>query len=363
MKRILPLLLLVPIAAWGYACANKSSSDKNVGPGQGDPGEEGPGGGGGPEDTGSSGGAGSSGGPADLTKNPIEGIAPPAVLLETGAYTDGPIWDAKQNVVFFTTPLGEGGLYRMREDGSAMKVRDGSRALMQIPIGNTVDKSGTLYTFEASRVMRGGQSADAGAPSIFAAAYTDTTGIDGGAGTRPFDTLNDGVVGPGGTMYVTDPGYYGNPIANHIFRITPDGRVRIVEAFEDVPRPNGIALSPDQKLLYVGFSQPQQGIAPFVRKYYVGADGTLGEHGKFVDIQPLDSEPDGIEVDQSGNLYVAIKQGILVLKSDGTKIGTIAVPEQPTGMAFGGKDLRTLFITTQGVKIFTVKVNVPGVVQ
>jgi len=52
-----------------------------------------------------------------------------------------------------------------------------------------------------------------------------------------------------------------------------------------------------------------------------------------------------------------------VLKADGSKIGTINVPEQPTGMAFGGKDLQTLYITTQGTKIYSGHVNVPGIVQ
>lgn len=357
MKRILSILLVVPIAAWGYACSSNSGGSDNSssgGPGGDNPGGNGPGGD-------NPGGPGDGTSPVDLGKNPIDGIAPAAVVLETGAYTDGPIWDAKQNIVFFTTPLGEGGLYRMREDGSAMKVRDGSKAL-GVPIGNTIGKDGVLWTFESTRVMRGGHSADAGAPAVFASTYIEAG--DGGVPTpRPFDTLNDGVIGPGGSMYVTDPGYFNEPIANHIFRITPDGKVSIVEAFEDVPRPNGIALSPDQKILYVGFTQPLQGIMPFIRKYYVNPDGTLGEHAKFSDIQPADSQPDGIEVDQGGNVYVATKQGILVIKSDGSKIGTINVPEQPTGMAFGGKDLTTLFITTQGTRIYSVKVNVPGIVQ
>jgi gluconolactonase len=163
-------------------------------------------------------------------------------------------------------------------------------------------------------------------------------------------------------MYMTDPGYFGTPIANRIFRVA-NGQVTVVEAFEDVPRPNGIALSPDQKTLYVGFSAPGQGTIPFVRKYIVNDDGTLGEHAKFVDIGPEDSAPDGVEADQGGNVYVANKAGVSVFKSDGTKIGDIAVPDQPTGVAFGGKDLKTLYITTQGTKIYSVTINVPGIAQ
>ena len=94
----------------------------------------------------------------------------------------------------------------------------------------------------------------------------------------------------------------------------------------------------------------------------MNADGTLGEHSKFVDLDN-DSQPDGIEVDQGGNLFVATKAGIMVFKSDASKIGVVAVPEQPTGSAFGGKDLKTLYITTQGTKIYEITVNVPGIVQ
>jgi gluconolactonase len=357
MKLILPILIAVPIAVAGWACSQKAGNDPTTttNPTGTDPNAPDPGATGDPNNPGGATGA-------DLTKNPIEGIAPAVVVLDTGAYTDGPIWDAAQGVVFFTTPLGDGALYRMREDGATMKVRDGNSSLGQVPIGNTLAKDGTLVTMESLRVMKGGQSTDAGAPKVFASSYIDT-GDGGTSAPHPFDTLNDGVMGPANTLYVTDPGYFGNPIANHLFRITADGKVSIVEAYEDVPRPNGIAMSPDQKLLYVGFTQPQQGEMPYISKYYVNADGTLGEHGKFADVPPVDSQPDGIEVDQGGNVYVAAKQGIVVLKADGSTIGTITVPEQPTAMAFGGKDLQTLYITTQGTKIFSVRVNVPGVVQ
>jgi gluconolactonase len=355
MKRIYPFLLVLPLTiVSGYACTHKTGDDQppTAGPGGGDNGGGDNGGGGDPGQTGQPGGGGE-----DLTKNPIEGIDPPKVVLDTGAFTDGPVWHAGQGVLFFTTPLGEGGLYRMRPDGAAAKVRDGVKATGHVPIGDAVDKAGNLVTFEASRIVRGGAAPDAGAPKDVA------TGYPGEGGVAPFDTLNDGVIREDGTMYVTDPGYFGTPVANRIYRVTPQGQVTVVEAFEDVPRPNGIALSPDQKILYVGFTQPEQGTNPFVRKYYVNPDGTLGEHAKFADIDPANSEPDGIEVDKAGNVYVAISTGIVVYKPDGTKIGNVGVPDHPTGMAFGDKDMKTLFITTQGTKIFQLHVNVPGIAQ
>ena len=86
---------------------------------------------------------------------------------------------------------------------------------------------------------------------------------------------------------------------------------------------------------------------------------TIGEKSESFDDVPRH----GVEVDQAGNVYVAAKAGIRVFKSDATKIGVVAVPEQPTAMGFGGKDLKTLYITTTGSKIFSITVNVPGIVQ
>jgi gluconolactonase len=180
-----------------------------------------------------------------------------------------------------------------------------------------------------------------------------------------FDTLNDVTVAKDGTMFVTDPGYWVEPYpqANRIYRITPDGTVQVVEAFEDVPRPNGIALDRDGKHLYVGFTTPIQGTMPFIRQYIVNDDGTLGEWTKFTEVQPIDSMPDGLAVDLANNLYIATKGGIQVFKEDGSKIGDIALEEQPTGLTFGGKDMMSLYVTSAGNKIWEVKLKVPGLSQ
>lgn len=351
MKRYLSLLLVLPIALYA-ACSSKGAEDA-ANNGGAAPGTDQPGAPGAPGTPG-----GPSGTPDELKKNPIEGIAAAKLTLDTGASTDGAIWSAKEGVLFFTTPLGEGGLYRMRPDGSTMKVRGGSREGGDIPIGNTVDKAGNLITIEAKRIMRGSVAADAGAPSPVATGYE---GSDAG-GVTAFDTLKGAVISANGTIYATDPGYFADPAANRIYRITPAGKVTVVEAFENLPRPNGVALTPDGKGLYVGFSQPEQGTKPYVRKYIVNADGSLGEASKFVSLD-MDAQLDGIEVDQGGNVFVATKAGIAVFKGDATKIGVVAVPEQPTGMAYGGSDLKTLYVTTTGTKIFELKVNVAGIVQ
>lgn len=296
----------------------------------------------------------------DLKKNPIQGIAPAKVLIETGQYTDGPVWVASENVLLYTVPLNQGdipGLYRVKPDGAAMKVRPGDMKAGTLPIGNAVTPTGELVTVEAKRIMRGGQGPGSDAVPV-------AQGFPGAQGVVPFDTLNDGVVHKNGTMFVTDPGYFADPPPekNRLYRIGPDGVVSVAETFDDVPRPNGIALSPDQKILYVGFEKPRAGTKPYIEKYNLTDDAVLAEHAKFVDFE-VDSSPDGIEVDKAGNVYVATKAGVEVFRPDGKKIGVVKIPEQPTGMAFGGADLKTLYVTTAATKIFQVVLNVPGINQ
>lgn len=304
---------------------------------------------------GSSGDAGGAEADADLKKNPIQGIAAAKVLLEAGQYTDGPVWSPVDGALYFTVPLNQGdipGLYRAKPDGAAMKVRPGDMKAGTLPIGNAITKTGELLTLEAKRVTRGLD------------AIAVAQGFPGNAGTTPFDTLNDGVVHGSGTAFVTDPGYFADPPAleNRLYRIGPDGAVTVAETFPDVPRPNGIALSPDQKTLYLGFERPRAGTKPYIERYVVNPDATLAEHAKFVDFAD-DASPDGIEVDKAGNVYVATKAGVEVFRPDGKKIGTVKIPQQPTGMAFGGPDLRTLYVTTQGTTIYQLTVNVPGINQ
>jgi gluconolactonase len=299
--------------------------------------------------------------------NPLEGIAAPREVAEMGAFTDGPVWHPGLGELFFTTPLGEGALYRMTPEGLITKVRDGVSKDGTQPIGNAVTATGDLITVEAKRMMR--SPAGTGTPTVLATVFAGFDDMpddpmnpkallpptDG-----PFDTLNDVVARKDGTLFVTDPGYFAAPIVNRLYRIDASGRVRIAATFMDLPRPNGIALSPDETKLYVGFTSPTLGTIPFVRAYDVRDDGTLGASSKFVEVGPVDSSPDGLAVDTDGNLYVATREGISIYKPDGESWGVLSVPERPTGMAFGGTDRKTLYITTSGTKLWQASMNVPG---
>ncbi len=301
---------------------------------------------------------GTSGAPGAVdTSNPIAGIAPVKALADVGGFSGGAQWSAALNAFLFTLPLGDGWLLKMSVDGQISEVRKGSSANGTQPIGNALDRSGRVVTTEAKRLTRMSM-ADAGAGNVEVVATTFTAA---GGGAQPFDSLKDVAVRGDGNMYATDPGYFAtNPVANRLYRVTPQGVVQVVEEFADIPRPNGVALSPDEKTVYVSFTSPITGQMPFVRKYPVNADGTLGTPAEFYRYAAADAEPESVTCDSGGNVYIAAKGGVDVFKADGSKIGSIPVPQKPTGVALGGGDKKMLFITTQGTQVFTTKVNVAG---
>ena len=178
-----------------------------------------------------------------------------------GAHTHGPAWHRARGALFFTTPLGEGALHRMDAPGSAVRVWQGSSAQGSAPIGNAVLVGGDLVTVEGKRIVRSAVSIEAGlaAPMVVATTYP------GHVEPMPFDALDDVAARRDGTLYVTDPGDFAMPSANRVYRVSPAGEVSVVAQFEDLPRPRGIALSPDERTLYVGFAEPAVGTTPAAR--------------------------------------------------------------------------------------------------
>jgi gluconolactonase len=121
---------------------------------------------------------------------------------------------------------------------------------------------------------------------------------------------------------------------------------------DDFDRPNGLAFSPDEKILYVDDTNRRH-----VRAFDVQPDGTL-KNGRVLAELKSDKPggPDGMKVDTKGNLYVTGPGGTWVFDSTGKHLGTIVTPEEPANCAFGGKDNKTLFITAQ-TSVYCVKVT------
>ncbi len=174
---------------------------------------------------------------------------------------------------------------------------------------------------------------------------------------------NDVVVKSDGSIYFTDPGGTAAPdqwdvTVSGVYRVSPDlGTMSLV--VPDMVRPNGLAFSPDESILYVADSRRRQ-----VRAYDMQPNGTtfLDTSRLFVDLGGAEpGTPDGIKIDTQGNMYAGGAGGLYIIDKAGKKLGRI-VHGQPatTNVAFGGDDWKTLYFTSRST-LFSVNVKIAGV--
>jgi len=165
---------------------------------------------------------------------------------------------------------------------------------------------------------------------------------------KRFNAPNDLIIDKEDGIYFTDPLYRApEPLPQGIqtvYYIANDGKVKRVT--ETIAAPNGIALSPDGKKLYVIPSMQAQMLV-----YDVLGPGSLGKQSVFCTVrQPADKSGtggDGMAVDEKGNLYVTTHIGVQIFSPEGAAIGVLKIPQQPANVAFGGVDRKTLFVTAR----------------
>ena len=154
-----------------------------------------------------------------------------------------------------------------------------------------------------------------------------------------FNSPNDLWVDPRGGIYFSDPRY--GPTddqeikGNHVYYLSPD-RETLLRVTDDLIQPNGIVGTPDGSRVYIA----DQG-AGRLWAYRAQADGSLRDKRLFVS-----QGADGMTMDERGNLYLT-GQDITIFDPTGRQIGSIAIPEPPANLAFGGPDGTTLFITAR----------------
>jgi gluconolactonase len=192
----------------------------------------------------------------------------------------------------------------------------------------------------------------------------------------PFAAPNDVALDGQGRLYfssrpgVEDPSQ-GN--VNAVYRIDPDGTVDQILAWPKIHMPNGLVTSPDDKTLYVIESHPDANRHRCIQAYDLTRDGTVANERTLIDFYPGRSG-DGMCVDAEGNLYVAAglhkprgtsetldtKPGIHVISTKGTLLAFAETPEDTiTNCRFGGKDLRTLYVTC-GSRLLSIRTAIPG---
>jgi gluconolactonase len=174
---------------------------------------------------------------------------------------------------------------------------------------------------------------------------------------KPFGRANDLTVAKNGAIYFTDsanpapPPPTPLPLPPALYFIPP-GSHTAVQVLNDLPFPNGVVLSRDEKILYLNNTNGEYLIA-----FDVNADGSLKNRRNFAQYQgvtrnasgTLVSGADGITIDNEGRLYVATATGVQVFDTAGKHLGTIPLSRPPQNLAFAGKDKKTLYVVGRGV--------------
>lgn len=293
----------------------------------------------------------------------LDAIVPPDARIEKLAegfvFSEGPVWDRRQSRLLFSDVRGNA-VYEWSEAAGAHTYIDpvyvgdltGLRSIGSN--GLAIDAEGRLVLCEhGNRVI-----------SRLEADGTRTTLVGEYEGRR-LNGPNDATYGSDGSLYFTDPGSGlegrdESPLReldfNGIYRLHPDGELELL--VRDHPRPNGIALSPDESTLYVANSA-----ADDIRwmAYDLGADGVTGARVFYAidDAQGASGVADGMKVDLAGNVYATGPGGVWVLSPGGEHLGTIMTGEVTANAAWGD-DGRTLYMTAS-TGLYRVRLTTEGV--
>ena len=275
--------------------------------------------------------------------------------LWTGArWSEGPVWFAAGRYLLWSD-IPNNRIMRWDEtDGSVSTFRQPSNNTN----GHTVDREGRLVSCEhlARRVTR---TEHDGSITVIADQFEG----------KRLNSPNDVVVKSDGSVWFTDPSYgilmdyEGNRSeseigACHVYRVGTDGSISIVA--DDYYKPNGLAFSPDESLLYIadtGATHDTDG-PKHIRRHAVNADGTLS--GGEVFAECTNGLFDGFRLDRDGRIWSSAADGVHCYTPDGRLIGKVLIPELVANVCFGGPKLNRLFICGT-TSLYSVFLNVNGV--
>jgi gluconolactonase len=277
-------------------------------------------------------------------------IAPDAKLeklAENFDWSEGPVWIKDGNYLLFSdVPMNI--IYKWEDGKGVSTFFTPSGYTGTIPRGGepgsnglTVDSQGRVTSCEHGDRRVGRLEKDG----------TKTTLADKYQGKR-LNSPNDLVYKSNGDLYFTDPPYglIGNmkdpkkelPFQG-VYRVKPDGDVTLLT--DKVTRPNGLAFSPDEKILYVASSDPEKAVW---MAFNVKDDGTLDEGRVFFDstsmVKGRKGLPDGMKVDSRGNIFATGPGGVFIFSKEGNHLGTINTGQATANCAWGD-DGSVLYIT------------------
>ena len=274
------------------------------------------------------------------------------VRVATGfVFTEGPLWHPDD--FWYFNDIRPGAMYRMRLGGAPQMLRQ------------TYGGNGMTFDLEGRLVQCEGEAKRITREEVDGEVITLTDCFEGGRFNRP----NDIVCHSDGSLYFTDPsmripfvqreqphprGENGVYAGARIYRIAPSGTdIKVVATCE---YPNGLAFSPDERTLYVANTR----ITQYIHAIEIDRTGAMEGRRIFADLSGRETGvPDGIKVDQKGRVFCTGPGGIWVFEPDGTRLGIIQLPEMAVNFAFGGKDLKTLFVCAVS-SVYTLQVKTPG---
>jgi gluconolactonase len=285
-------------------------------------------------------------------------------VAEGFGWAEGPIWVKSGGYLLFTDVPGNK-MWKWSPKGGLEKFLDPSGATAPDPAvwreaganGITLfDAKTILYADTGNRVI---QTLDLATKKKTAVA----TAFDG----KKFSSPNDVILMKNGVMFFTDPPYGFKKFDaasekeqpfNGVYRRAADGTVTVIE--KELVRPNGVALSPDESILYVTQSEPTKAI---INAYSLDQDGNVTGKKLFLDVTDLVSNsapglPDGITVAADGTVFTSGPGGILVVSKDGKRLGRINDGKPTANCAFGD-DGRTLYLASKDM-IARIRLNVKG---
>lgn len=261
-------------------------------------------------------------------------------------FTEGPAVDKEGNLFF-----SDG------ENDRIMKLTpEGKLSVFRSPCGRAngllFDREGRLLMCQSSG--NGGGRCVArlekdGKETVLAETFND----------KKFIAPNDLCIDKKGRVYFTDP-YYGPPAeksqpTSGVYRIDAPGEVHLM--IDNLLRPNGIVITPDNKLVYISDRGTQK-----LHRYRVQTNGDLKSDGILYDFSP-DRGIDGMWLDQRGNVYGAAGKGkttgLFVISPKGKLLLHKPMPEFSTNVTFGGKDMRDIFFTAS-TSVYKMRAMIRG---
>ncbi len=276
----------------------------------------------------------------------VEGAELVEVYSSASTYFEGPTWDPVTNKLYFTNRT-DNQLLRLDSPGSATVWMSGTPETN----GTFLSLEGRLLTADENPKQISSHQIGASGPEDSQVLADQADGID----KKPNDLCQT----ENGNIYFTGPDWTTGPTDQGVYLLESDSTVTRVAS--GLYQPNGIIASNDSTKLYVAESSSNNITNKRWWVFPINPNGTLGTGTVFFKpaSPPSDKDPDGMTIDERGNLYFAGLGGIWIVSPQGEQLEMVPVPEFCSNITFGGPEDKTLYITCQD-KVYTLQMNVRG---